>query len=145
MKTIKTEITINASKEKVWEVLMNHEKYQEWNPFIRKISGDDALGKQLHIEINQEGGKSMKFEPLVLVNEPQEEFRWRGKLFVEGIFDGEHYFQLKTIGEKQTQFIHGENFTGLFSGLLLQMIGEDTQKGFEEMNVALKRRVEANY
>ena len=36
-KQIKTSIHINATKEKVWEILMDFEKYPEWNPFIKSI------------------------------------------------------------------------------------------------------------
>ncbi|RYZ45415.1 MAG: SRPBCC domain-containing protein, partial [Chitinophagaceae bacterium] len=33
-KQIKTEIVINASKEKVWAILTNFSQYPQWNPFI---------------------------------------------------------------------------------------------------------------
>ena len=62
---------------------------------------------------------------------------------MRGIFDGEHYFIIQSSGSNQTTFIQGENFTGLFSGVLFHMIGENTEKGFQLMNQALKARVEA--
>ena len=92
--------------------------------------------------IQNPGKKPMKFKPVVLVNQESKEFRWKGKLFVKGLFDGEHYFQLERINDNLTKLVHGEKFTGFLAGALLKMIGEDTKKGFESMNEALKRRVE---
>jgi hypothetical protein len=67
-----------------------------------------------------------------------------GKLGIKGVLDGEHYFQLKVIDSQKTELIHGENFSGILSGLLLKMIGEKTKNGFEAMNEALKIEVENN-
>ena len=49
---------------------------------------------------------------------------------------------MQETAEGHTQLTHGEYFTGLFSGVLMKMIGEDTKAGFEAMNAALKARVE---
>ena len=85
----------------------------------------------------------MTFTPVVLVNQPNQEFRWKGKLFVKGLFDGEHYFKLEKISATETRFLHGEHFTGILKGLVLKMIEADTIKGFEAMNLALKSRIES--
>ena len=85
----------------------------------------------------------MQFQPIVLVNDSEKEFRWIGKLFVTGIFDGEHYFLLEEVSPNQTRFIQGENFTGLLSGILMRMIGKNTEAGFIEMNKSLKVQAES--
>lgn len=138
MKTLKTEITINASKEQVWNKLMDHSNYNTWNPFIKQISGSPEVGQQINVNMQLEGKKPMKFTPLVLKNEKEKEFRWKGKLFVDGLFDGEHFFILENLGNGQTRFVQGEFFTGLLSGVLVKMIGSETKKGFVAMNEALK-------
>ncbi len=139
MRSIKTEITINAPKEKVWNLLMDHKNYPTWNPFVKHIEGGVQPGENLSVTVQSEGNKSMDFKPLVLTNNTAKEFRWKGKLFVNGLFDGEHYFQIEEISENQVKFIHGENFTGLLSGVLTPLILDDTKKGFEQMNEALKQ------
>lgn len=141
-RSLKSEIIIDASSEEVWNVLMNHDAYPEWNPFIIKISGSTKPGDYLETKLQTEGNDPMVFKPIVLKNQFNQEFRWKGKLGIKGIFDGEHYFILEEISPNQTRFIQGENFTGLFSGLLMKMIVEDTKDGFISMNNALKTRVE---
>lgn len=142
MKSIETQISINASKEKVWEILMNHEEYKNWNPFIKEISGNTNPGGHLKVTIQAEGNKPMKFEPEVLNHSLNHEFRWKGKLFIKGLFDGEHYFKIIERSDNQVDFIHGENFTGILSGVLTSMLYESTKEGFEQMNKALKTLAE---
>ncbi len=143
MKSIETQITIEAGPDQVWAVLMDFESYQHWNPFIISIKGSATVGTQLNNELRMNDKKSMKFQPEVLVVNEQSEFRWKGKMFVKGLFDGEHYFKLNSNQDGSTTLIHGENFTGILAGLIIKMIGEDTQRGFEAMNQALKERVES--
>lgn len=121
---------------------MSHAAYPEWNPFIKMISGSTKPGDFLETTLQTEGNDPMNFKPLVLKNQINQEFRWKGKLGIKGIFDGEHYFILEESSPNQTRFMQGENFTGLLSGLLMRMIGEDTKEGFISMNKALKTRVE---
>jgi hypothetical protein len=79
----------------------------------------------------------MLFKPRVLINNTNREFRWKGKLFINGIFDGEHYFILNKISDNKTELIHGEIFTGILSGLIFNKIYKDTIAGFELMNKGL--------
>lgn len=142
MKTLETNIIIDATAEKIWAILMDFEAYPNWNPFIKTMSGNTEVGNKMYVTIQLEGNKAMVFEPRVLTVKPNRAFRWLGHLWITGIFDGEHYFQLIPINEHQTKFIHGEHFRGLLSGLILGMIKENTLKGFQAINEALKWRAE---
>ena len=141
MKSIVTEITINAPVDKVWSQLTDFENYPNWNPFIH-IKGEAKKGAKLDNTIYLEGQKPQSFQPRIIEFSEGKSFRWLGVLFIKGLFDGEHYFQLEAINEQQTKFIHGENFRGVLSSALMKMIGEQTRVGFEKMNVALKQQVE---
>jgi hypothetical protein len=43
------------------------------------------------------GMKGTNFTPVITKIEPVNEFRWIGKLWVKGIFDGEHVFMLEEL------------------------------------------------
>ncbi|MFK7971677.1 MAG: SRPBCC family protein [Bacteroidia bacterium] len=144
MKKITTAITLNASPEQVWEVLMNFEAYPSWNPFITSIQGEAKLGNQLVNTINIEGQKQQVFKPEIIALKPGKHFAWRGKLFVKGLFDGEHHFHLQPNSDGNTEFIHEEMFSGMLAGPLMSMIGEKTRNGFEAMNHALAEQVKKN-
>ncbi len=134
---IETQIKINATAEQVWETFSDFENYKSWNPFISSIQGSMTKGSILKADIGD-----MKFKPTVLKNDPAKEFRWLGKLYFKGLFDGEHYFILKSINESTTLFIHGEHFSGLLVGLFKSKLLNETKQGFVAMNNALKELVE---
>ncbi len=144
MKEFKTKITINAPIEKVWEIFSDFENYQKWNPFITSLKGNSIVGEKLEVQIVPEGSKPMLLKPILLKNEFQNEFRWKGSLGIKGIFDGEHYFKFEKLPNGSTQFIHGEIFTGILVKPILALVGKGTLGGFNTMNKSLKQIAETN-
>ncbi|MDB5261149.1 MAG: Polyketide cyclase/dehydrase [Adhaeribacter sp.] len=141
MKKLESNILIDASPETIWRVLTDFENYPAWNPFIKLIAGEKEVGKSLNISIKPPGSNGMSFKPVILKFEPSKELRWKGKLGMKGIFDGEHYFILQRNGKNATNFIQGE----VFSGILVWMLGstlDKTEEGFNLMNRALKEQCE---
>lgn len=141
MKKIEAKTTINASVEDVWEVLMDFRNHPFWNPFIKSISGVPEVGSRIEVVFGGVGDKGMSFNPLVLVNIKHREFRWKGKLLVKGVFDGEHYFLVKETADKKCIFIQGEHFSGILVPFLGGLL-KDTYDSFKLMNDALKMKVE---
>jgi len=141
MKSICTEIIIDTPVSTVWDTLMDFKNYPNWNPFIH-ITGKAEVGQQLENTIFLEKQKPQVFKPTVLEVIPQKTLRWEGHLFIKGLFDGEHYFQLEAIGQQQTKLIHSENFRGILNTLVLKMVGAATENGFHKMNEALKKQCE---
>jgi hypothetical protein len=140
MRTIETSIEIAAPPSRVWEVLKDFPLYPQWNPFITSISGSMRVGEKLKVRIEPAGKSGIEFNPTVLIAEPEREFRWKGKVLVQGLFDGEHYFRMEPSG-RGTRFHQGEQFTGLLVPLL-SCTFTATEQGFKAMNEQLKRRAE---
>ena len=138
---LRTEIEIAATPERVWEVLTDFSAYHEWNPFITSIAGDLQAGAQLAVTLSPPDSDEYRFRPKLLVCEAPRELRWLGKLWVPGLFDGEHFFRCVETEAGHTRFEHGENFTGFLLKFLGQKLSQ-TARGFVYMNQALKRRVE---
>ncbi len=136
-KIIFTSIRINASTEEVWQILTDFEKYPQWNPFIKSLSGEVKEGRQITVRL-----KGMTFKPIVKTFNKHIEFRWLGHFGFKGLFDGEHRFFLKDNSDGTTTFEHSENFSGLLVRLFSKSLDRDTQKGFEEMNKEIKLRAE---
>ena len=142
MHRVETQIDINASAERVWSILMDFHSYARWNPFIRSIEGTPKVGESLNVYIQPPGSNSMRFHPTVLTVEARHEFRWKGKLVMGGIFDGEHYFILEPKSGTQLTFRQGEAFSGLLVPVFRRSLDGATKQGFTAMNEALKREAE---
>jgi hypothetical protein len=142
-KSIRTEIIINASKEKVWNILSNFSAYPGWNPFIIHIAGEQSKGSRLAVTLLN-GKKEFAMKPRVVSVVPNQYFDWLGSLFIKGLFDGHHYFEIEEVSPTQVRFIHGEHFSGILSGMILRSIADETRNNFIKMNNALKERAEQN-
>ena len=145
MKEVVTQIQINASPAKVWQVLTANEQWATWNPFITQSSGAIVVGGKITNTMEMKGQKPMTFSPTVLKADGpssasgQAELRWLGRLWLPGIFDGEHYFKLEA-KDGGTLFTQGEVFRGILIGMLNM---DDVKASFGELNQALKKKVEA--
>ncbi|CAB1063526.1 hypothetical protein D1BOALGB6SA_8309 [Olavius sp. associated proteobacterium Delta 1] len=142
MKEIRTEIVIDAAVNEVWSILTDFSRHGEWNPFIRKVSGELCQGAQLQVVLGPPGKRAMRFKPIVQLVEPEKAFRWLGHLFVSGLFDGEHIFELETAGKNATRFIQREKFNGILVGIFRKSLDTDIKSGFIAMNEALKKEAE---
>ena len=139
-KEIRTEVEIAASPRRVWEVIANFAKYEEWNPFIRQVLGEAREGAKLEIRITTPAGVNRTYEPTVTRIEPEKELRWMGK--VPGLLNGEHIFMMEEIGAGRVRLVHSEVFGGFLSSFFGSKTDRDIRAGLEQMNAALKRRAE---
>jgi hypothetical protein len=87
---LESEVKVQASPERVWEVLTDFAAYPDWNPFIVQAGGRAAPGSRLELRMRLPGRRPTTFRPQVLEAEPARRLRWPGHLLVPGLFDGEH-------------------------------------------------------
>ena len=141
LRELRSEIEIDAPPERVWAVVTDFPAYPEWNPFIRRITGELREGARLEVRIEPPGARATTFKPTVRALEEKRELRWLGRLLVPGIFDGEHRLLIEPHEGGRSRFVQSERFSGFLVGLFRGMLAK-TEGGFEQMNAALKARVE---
>jgi len=141
VRLVERSIDIDASPEAVWKVLIDLVRYPEWNPFLSRIVGPLIPGGRLSVDFGGRDSRKMTMRPRVLVVSPGRELRWLGKLGIGGLFNGEHSFRIEPASPSTVRFVQSERFTGLLVPLLGRVIRQ-AASGFEEMNSALKSRVE---
>ena len=141
-KQLQAEIEVQASAERVWEVLTDFAAYPEWNPFIVKASGEPVPGARLELHMRLAGRRPTTLRPEVLDADPGRTLRWLGRLLVPGLFDGEHRFTIQPTGPGRVRVTQHEVFRGVLTPLVLAMIAKPTLESFHRMNDALKARAE---
>jgi hypothetical protein len=139
---LSTSIEIAANSSTVWNILIDFNKYGEWNPFIRSIEGRPMVGARLNVFLQPSGTKGTRFRPKLLELSEEVRIRWLGRLWIPGLFDGEHSFSITKNSDGTVRFVQEETFRGMFVPLLRKSLENDTKRGFEEMNRALKARSE---
>ena len=139
---LRTGIDIDSSAGDVWKILVGFERYSEWTQVFEFPLGHTDVGERLTVKISSGGSKSMIFKPLLLEAREPVEFRWKGRLLLRGIFDGEHIFRIEEDGEGRVRFTHAEIFSGFLVPWLWRDLDTNTRRGFERFNMDIRRRAE---
>lgn len=143
MKVLNTSINIATPKEKIWSVLMDFDKYPEWNPFIISIIGKPKIRERLKVTIQPPESKPMVFKPQVTLYTRYQQFGWLGSIFMRGIFDGHHIFSIEEQGNGTCTFTQKEEFAGILVPFFWGKLNTRTRKGFELMNQKVKELAES--
>jgi hypothetical protein len=138
--SIATSVEIDAPPGRVWDVLVDLPAYREWNPFIVEAEGKLAVGETLSLRMALPGRDPMTIEPRLLVVDPARELRWQGRLFLPGLFDGEHAFVLTPLEDGRTRLDHSERFGGLLLPIAKSMVYDATVESFHALDAALAKR-----
>lgn len=142
MKELRTEIEIQASPKKVWQVLTDLDKYPQWNPFIHHAVGKPEVGGKVDITFKS-GSKDSTLHCTVVEAVPNRKLSWQYHVILPGLWRGEHSFTIEPIGIDLVRFIDIEIFNGLLIPLQAKDIDKNSRRDFEAMDRALKARAEA--
>jgi hypothetical protein len=141
-KQLTSRIDIDATPERVWQVLSEFGAYPQWNPFIVRAEGRAQAGSRLVMRMQPVGARGITLRPTVTQATPGHRLRWRGRLGLPGIFDAEHAFTITPRPEGGVWLSQDETFTGLLVPLMARSLDRHTLPAFEAMNAALKHRAE---
>lgn len=100
MDEITTQIEIGAAPAVVWDTLTDFAGNAEWNPSM-EITGSAEAGERLRVTFTYPNQKPTTVSPTVLVADAPTDFRWQGRLFVPGLYDGEHRSSLRHCGTER--------------------------------------------
>lgn len=142
MQILDASIEIDASAERVWDVVADTARYAEWNTFVTGIAGELREGAPVKVTVRAPGRKAVTFDARIVRLDPGRELRWKGRWFLPGIFDGDHSLTVEALGEDRARFRTREEVTGLLLPLLGKAMRQ-SQAGFEELCRAVKARAES--
>ncbi len=137
MTEVSVSINIPAAPAAVWSVLTDTDAYSQWNTLL-SVRGELAVGETVTVWLSTPGLPTVPLSPEITAVEPEQALRWRSRLF--GI-RAEHAFLLKRLDDGSTQFVQTEQFSGAMVAPVLDRFERRIRRGFEQMNVSLRRRV----
>ena len=140
--TLQSEISINATAERVWQVIVSFNDYQYWNPAIPSAQGNATRGSILRVVIQWPRLGPSNYALEVLAAIPGRELRWLGHYKIVGLLDGDHSFMIESIGKNRVRVTQAENFSGVLVPLFARWLRANVLEGFGLMNAALKSRAE---
>lgn len=133
------EIRIEAAPVRVWEILTDFARYDEWNPMLTEMSGAAEVGNRLRFTVTDARGARRRMGGVVHEAFPARRLEWRGGTVLT--FRGHHFFELEPDGEG-TLLRHGEAMWGIGPLLLRRVLKARAAPLYPALNEALKRYIE---
>ncbi|BDU35933.1 conserved exported hypothetical protein [Vibrio nigripulchritudo MADA3029] len=133
--SVHTEIIIPSAPENVWHVLVDIERYHEWNPAIILVEGSLAEGNSVTYRFQETETKAANITSKVIAIEPNTHLNHKGGIWGVITFDQHYYLEPHGLGTKFT--IH-EDYTGFYVNFWDH---SHTQTQYQKMADALKQRV----
>ncbi|EPQ55909.1 hypothetical protein GLOTRDRAFT_138644 [Gloeophyllum trabeum ATCC 11539] len=154
---IKRSITINAPKERVWEILTDFSKYNEWDPFARDMMLTDkskkplndqtlAPGKHLIISFCMPPSLTAQpkpaFELITHVDHTAHRIAWRNVDMPAWLLWGDRWQTVEDDGSGGARYECYEVFGGLFAYVVRWFMKGHLEEAFEALGKTLKERAE---
>lgn len=138
MKEFRARIEIQATREVVWDILVNVGEWERWNTTIERVEGRAAPGEKITVYSKVSPGRAFPLK--VTEFDPPSRMVWSGGMPL-GLFRGQRTYELNLTESGAVEFGMHERFSGLFSPMITRSI-PDLQPSFEEFAACLKREAE---
>jgi len=143
MPIYRTDFEINASDAQVWAVLVDFDKYPDWNPSLPAISGELREGSTVSLTLGMPGKSPVKVKAKFEEVETNKKLTWRGNVVGGWFFSGYRVFEIVALAEKKVRFTHVEDIGGVLAPIFkIAMGASNIQQSHDEFNQSLKQRVE---
>ena len=147
MKVTRSEIDIDAPVEKVWNIIIDLERYPEWNTFTPRIRAKQiVVGEEFLLDCQMTEKQLLRDEKEVFLAYEPERYRvcW-GTSRTKGRPGIKSYrWQIcEPVNDKLTHFVNYEEFHGILAPLVNLLYGKKLHRAFVGYCQDLKKRAES--
>ena len=134
-------VEIEAPIERGWDILVDGERYGEWNPFTTRIETDFEVGSPVDLYVTLGPLKLRQPEWIVAVERPSL-LVWSTKVGHPFLLSARREQRLDATGANRCRYLTTDAFAGLLTPLVMLLFGRLIRRGFNDMVRALKRYAE---
>ena len=138
------EIVINAPAEVVWGVILDFANYGLWNTFCPSMKGEAVLGSPLEMQVDLGNGLQTQVEYVTKI-EPIHTIVWSMENKPGDPIHADRIQRITPIDGSSCRYRSIDEFSGEFSGPMIEQLGAQVEKGFNDCAVGLKARAESLY
>jgi len=137
---------INAPAPFIWSILMDLDKYPEWNPYTVGMQSTKKVGDPMNMKV--------KMSPLLTIDQTEHirvmddvKFKacWGINTTTPNLNSGERCQWLEPLPNGGTRYITEDLIEGTLNPLVTVLFGNAVRDGFNDVAVALKKRAESLY
>jgi hypothetical protein len=135
-------VRIDASPAEVWQVLVDIDRYPQWNRYATSAVGDLRLGGEVEIVVPLWKEKRGRVNNRVTELVPNERLCWRSLSWFKFLAYGVRCRCLEAQTDGSTVFREVETMHGLLAGLIHRVHGPHLLRGLQTECDSLKAEVE---
>ena len=144
MAVYRTTFRVDASPQKVWEILTDFDRWAAWNPSVPSIAGEPHIGSTVKMTLAMPGRPSATVKATLTEIMPERRLVWDGTVGPRWLFAGHREFLIEPAADGTASVTHVEEVSGLLLPLFRLVMGSAIQRHHDGLNDALKERAEAH-
>ena len=137
-------VVINAPAEFVWDIILDAERYPEWNPFTPRIDTDFVPGSPIHMHVPL-GTLTLKLTEYIREIEPPRRLAWGKDFGMRTLLTANRTQHVTPIEGGSCSYHTTDAMSGLFAPFVRLFFARWVLRGFDDTGCALKRRSEMYY
>jgi uncharacterized protein YndB with AHSA1/START domain len=139
-------VQIEAPAAFVWRVLVDYERYPEWNPYTIAVDTTLELGDRIDLTLPQVDGSDGTFinREFIRIVDPPHHLRYDTGEEMPGIH-GQRDQWISELGPGHCEYYTTDTLIGELADLVMETTGEWIKNGFDSVAIALKARAEELY
>ena len=134
-------VEIEAPSERVWEILVDVDRYGDWNPFTTRVETTFEIGSPVDLYVTL-GPFKLKQPERIEAVEPPHLLVWSTKVGHRVLVSARREQRLEALGETRCRYLTTDAFSGLLTPLVILLFGRLVRRGFNDMAWSLKKFAE---
>ena len=135
-------VEIEAPAHRVWEILVDVERYGEWNPFTTRVDTSLEVGSPVDLYVTLGPFKLRQPESIQDVVPPRL-LAWGMVMGARWLLETRREQRLEPLSDSRCRYTTTDAFAGVLAPLAVLSFGGLIRRGFNAVAVALKERAEA--
>lgn len=134
-------VEIEAPAERVWDILVDFERYGEWNPFTTRVEASLEIGAPVMLHVRLGWLKRKQPERIETVERPHL-LAWGTTMGHPVLLSALREQRVEALGETRCRYSTTDRTSGLLTPLVALLFGRLIRQGFNDLAAALKTRAE---
>ena len=136
-------VQIEAPQSFVWDILVDLDRYPEWNPYTVRVESTLEIGTPivLHLPDPAKPGETFTSTEWVAVVDGPRQLQYDTRDELDGIHAVRNQW-IEVLGEDRCSYRTTDEFTGVHAALVFDLQGQWVKDGFDAVAQALKARAE---
>ena len=135
-------VVIDAPAEFVWNIILDAERYGEWNPFTPRIDTDFVPGSPIHMHVPL-GALTLRLTEYIEEIEPPRHVAWGKDFGTRALLTASKTQFVTPVDGNSCSYYTTDRMAGLLAPFVRLFFAGWVLRGFDDTGRALKHRAEA--